>query len=173
MTGLAPSAENPEIAAVYAALDAKREALGLSWREVTNQINSLFARSGARPMSQSTITGLRRAAVAEADGVLQILRWLDRSPEEFVAATDAAVKLPSVASDRILRFDTGSLYAALDAQRLQRRLSWAQVAAEIGGVGGASLSRLSRGGRTAFPLVVRIARWLNRPSASFTKPFPR
>jgi hypothetical protein len=48
-------------------------------------------------------------------------------------------------------------------------MTWKQVAHEIGGVNPAGLTRLSKGGRTAFPEVMRIVRWLGRPAASFTR----
>jgi len=48
-------------------------------------------------------------------------------------------------------------------------MTWAEVAREIGGVGAAGLTRMAGGGRTAFPHVIRIARWLGRPVASLTR----
>ena len=162
-----------DIGELYAALDAQRQARGMSWHQVVREINALFARVHARPISPSTLTGLRNRGTIEGDGVLQMLRWLNRTPESFVpshpeAAAEIAT-LPNVGSDQILRFDTGKLYSALDAQRKERGMSWKEVASEIGGFSAASLTRLSKGGRTGFPHVMRIARWLGRPAACFTR----
>jgi hypothetical protein len=48
-------------------------------------------------------------------------------------------------------------------------MTWKAVADEIGGFNTASLVRLSKGGRTGFPQVMRIARWLGRSAASLTR----
>jgi hypothetical protein len=48
-------------------------------------------------------------------------------------------------------------------------MTWKQVVHEIGGVNPADLTGLSKGGRTAFPEVMRIVRWLGRPAGSFTR----
>jgi hypothetical protein len=162
-----------DIAALYAALDAQRQARGMSWQQVVREINALFAHTPARPISPSTVTGMRSAGTIEGDGVLQMLRWLERTPESFVpghpeAAMEAA-KLPDVGPYRILRFDTRKLYAALDTQRTERGMTWKQVASEIGGFSAASLTRLAKGGRTGFPQVMRMTRWLGRPAACFTR----
>lgn len=152
------------LAALYAALDAQRQARGLTWAEATRQISRLSERT----IASSTITGLRTRAVAEADGVLQMLLWLKRSPESFVPGhPDAGTELPAVTPPDVLRFDTRSLHAALNAQRLDRKMTWAQVAQEIG-VAASQLAHLASGGRTGFPGVMRIVRWLGRPAAHFT-----
>lgn len=159
-----------DIGALYAALDAQRQGRGLSWQQVVREINARFERTPARPLSVSAVTGMRDRATIEGDGVLQMLRWLNRTPESFVPGyREEAARLPDVASHQILRFDTGKLYSALDAQRIERGMTWRQVADEIGGFTAAVLTRLSKGGRTGFPQVMRITRWLGRPAASFTQ----
>jgi hypothetical protein len=161
------------IAALYAALDAQRQARGLSWQQVAREISPQFGRAPARPISPSTLTGMPTRAVLEGDGVLQMLRWLRRTPESFVPGCDettaAGATLPDVGPSQILRFDTRKMYAALDARRVEQGMTWTQVASEIGGVNAASLTRLSKGERTGFPQVMRIARWLGRPIAWFTR----
>lgn len=166
-----------DIAALYSALDAERRERGLSWQQVAREINALFERTSAQPLGVSTLTGIRGRAVLEGDGVLQMLRWLKRSPESFVPgcperAAEAA-QLPGPGPDRILRFDTRELYAALDARRIERGLTWKQAAEEIGGFNAVGLTRLSQGGRTGFPPVMRIVRWLGYPAAHFTRAVPR
>jgi hypothetical protein len=123
-------------------------------------------------MSVSTITGIGSKHAAEGDGVLQMLQWLDRSPESFMPGYEegrhVSAQLPKVRMDEVLRFDTKKLYAALDAQRVSRGLTWTQVGKEIG-VSAASLTYLEKGTRTGFPQVMRLTRWLERPAAEFTR----
>ena len=153
---------------LYLALEARKTERGLSWREV-----ALEVRGAARRMSPSTLTGFASRAVVEGDGVLQALRWLGRTPESFmpdVADADAnRYRLPP-AKGKVLRFDTLKLHAALEAARSGQELSWDEVARRIPGAGGAALRALgARQGRVAFPLVGRIARWLDQPVASFVR----
>jgi len=162
-----------DIGALFAALDAQRQARGLSWQQVAREINASFEHVPAQPISVSTLTGMRNRAAIEGDGVLQMLRWLKRTPESFVPSYPEAVAdtlaLPDVGPHQILRFDTGELYAALDSRRIERSMTWKQVASDIGGFSAASLTRLSKGGRTGFPHVMRITRWLGRPAVSFVR----
>jgi hypothetical protein len=160
------------LADLYEALNAERRARGITWRQVMQEINAV-GRFHIHPISPSTVTSLRTKAVGEGDGILQMLRWLKRTPESFVRGFDRAaphtMKLPDLPSHQILRFDTKRLFAALDAQRLERGCSWAQVAQEIGAVTAANLTHLQKGGRAAFPHVMRIVRWLDRPAADFVR----
>lgn len=166
-----------DVAALYAALDAERQARGLSWPQLAREISGLFSGSLAAPISPSTLTGLRNRGHVEGDGVLQMLLWLKSTPESFIPGRQAspaeAFSLPRVGPDRILRFDAVAIHAALDARRAARGLTWAQVAAEIGGFNAAGLTRLANGGRVGFPGVMRIARWLECPAASLTYASPR
>jgi hypothetical protein len=161
-----------DLAALYQALDAQRIARGLSWSQAAHEINRLSAGAPVRAISVSTLTSTRTKRVAEADGVLQMLRWLNRTPESFVPnhprADDKSARLPNVPTSQILRFDTRALYAALDAQRHRSEMTWVQVAAEVG-VSASSLTHLSEGGRTRFPDVMRMVQWLDRPAAAFTR----
>jgi hypothetical protein len=158
--------------ALYEALDAQRQSRGLSWAQVTRQMNGQSERSFGHALSSSTVKGVGTRRVAEADGVLQMLHWLNRTPESF--ATDVQeydekeTRLPEIPCNQILRFDTKKLYAALDAQRAERKMTWPQVAKEIG-LAASSLTYLSKGGRTGFPDVIRIVRWLHQPAAQFTR----
>ena len=160
-----------DIDALYAALDAKRRERELSWQGAAREISGQFAGAQARPISASTLTGMRGRRALEGDGVLQVVRWLGRTPESFVPGNRGAeaegTKLPDLAPDRILRFDTKAIYARLDEQRAERGLTWKEVAGETG-CGAASLTGLRKGGRIGFPDVMRIARWLGEPVASLT-----
>jgi hypothetical protein len=115
---------------------------------------------------------LRTGITAEGDGVLQMLLWLGRSPESFVPgcrmADEASARLPSVSPGQILRFDTLRLYDAVNAVRGERQMSWLAASDDIG-LSVAVVTNLSRGGRTAFPQVMRLVRWLRRPAAEFVR----
>ena len=158
--------------ALYAALDAQRRARGLSWSQATRQINRQPRPSSGHQLSRSTVTGMRTRAVAEGDGVLQMLRWLNRTPESFVPGLHESEvvdgRFPPVPPHQMLRFDTRKLHAALDAQRVRRHMTWAQVATEVG-LRVSSLTHLSNGGRTGFPQVMRVVRWLAQPAAQFVR----
>jgi hypothetical protein len=160
--------------ALYAVLDAQRRSRGMSWQQVAREISGNGESvPGARPLSPSTVTGMREKGALEGDGVLGMLLWLQRTPESFLAGSDGNSRdteiLPEVPPGKILRFDTPAIYAALNAQRVQRGLTWQQVADEIGGFNPANLTRLKKGGRTSFPGVMRIVKWLGRPAASLTR----
>jgi hypothetical protein len=161
--------------ALYSALDAERSARGMTWLEVTREINDLFRNVPARPISSSAVTGMRGRRALEGNGVLQMLVWLGRTPESFTSGQDRVARedeiLPRVGPSQILRFDTRAISAALDAQRAERGMLWREVAAEIGGVTATSLTRLAHGGRVGFPDVMSIVEWLARPAASFTRGF--
>jgi len=166
--------EDFSLRALYAALDAQRQARGLSWPQVLMEMGRGSKRSStsARRLSLSTVTGTRFRAAAEGDGVLAMLRWLNRTPESFVPghreSKEISARLPDVPPGMILRFDCRKLYAALDARRIERKMTWAQVAEEVG-TGASSLTYLSKGKRVGFPGVMRIFRWLDRPAADFTR----
>jgi hypothetical protein len=133
----------------------------LSWSQAAREIG----------VSASTLTGLRRRNAIEGDGVLQMLLWLDRTPESFVrnSAGAATACLPRVGSGEVLRFDAAAIHAAVDAQRRARHLTWPQVAAAIGGVSTSMLMNLANGGRVGVPAIVGVIGWLEQPVARFTR----
>jgi hypothetical protein len=91
----------------------------LSWAEAANEINHF--RTGGHPIAPTTIRGLESKAVAEGDGVLQMLLWLGRTPESFVSGIENADAAPyglkHPGPGRLLRWDARALYAALNSQR--------------------------------------------------------
>jgi hypothetical protein len=160
------------LGALYLAIDAQRQSRGITWQQAMLEINRQSnGKAGRHPIARSTVLGLRTKAIAEGDGVLQMLRWLNRSPESFVPGCKAldVHTLPYVPFDQVLRFDTVKLHAAIDTQRTARRLTWEQVAQEIGGMSATTLTHMKKGGRTGFPFVMRITRWLGEPAAHFTR----
>jgi hypothetical protein len=81
-----------DLRALYDALDQQRRIRNLSWAAAAREINRF--RTTGHPIAVSSITGLRDKAEAEGDGVLQMLVWLQRTPESFVpdiAYDDAVV----------------------------------------------------------------------------------
>jgi len=164
-----------DIAALHTALDARRDERGLSWKAVAHEINRTDSRDDVHPISSSTISGLKtKRWGVEGDGVLQMLLWLDRTPESFVpghpGATHADARLKRVNAGKILRFDVPLIYATLDAQRLAQNLTWNEVAAEIGGLyTAATLKNMRKQQRTSFPHIMRLSRWLHCPAAALTR----
>jgi hypothetical protein len=73
-----------DLQALYAALDEKRRASESSWNQVAHEINAQFREvPDHRPIATSTITRLKTAKISGAMP-LQMLLWLDRTPESFV-----------------------------------------------------------------------------------------
>src|SRR5262245_17677484 len=66
-----------DLRGLYEALDERRRERHLSWAAVAAEVNRF--RTTGRPISVSTMTGLGRRAVAEGDGILQMLVWLGRT----------------------------------------------------------------------------------------------
>ena len=165
--------EDFDLAALHDALDEQRARRGLTWRGVAGEINGGSSASGISP---STISGVAKKEAVEGDGVLQMLIWLERTPESFMPdhdrepAVDEA--LPVVGPKRILRWDAHALYSAVAAKRAELGMTWDQVARATG-CGVNTLTGLSRAQRVGFPQVMRIVRWLGRPAAEFTRASPQ
>lgn len=66
------------------------------------------------------------------------------------------------------RLDVPAFYAALNAQREERGLSWRQVAAEAG-VGPSTLSRLAQGKRPDVDSFGALIHWLGLPAENFMR----
>src|SRR5215475_15524637 len=164
-----------DIVALHAVINARRIDLGMSWKAVANEVNRSDERYDVHPISSSTISGLKNKRWGvEGDGVLQMLLWLDRSPEAFVPGHPGAAhpdaQLPRLSVEQILRFDVPLIYSKLDALRASRGLSWTQAAGEIGGLFNAErLRNIRNQQRAAFPHVMRLARWLHCPAAALTR----
>ena len=165
-----------DMGALCTALDDARAARGLNWTDLVVEINAPFAFVPSIPTSLSTIRSMGGKASVTSAVVLQVLRWLGRSPESFLkgraaaAGVDASAEaLPDVGSQRILRFDTKGLHAALDEARRSRGLTWRQVAGELPGFKEGMLTNLATGLAIGFPRVMRITQWLERPAAEFMR----
>src|SRR5258708_4432630 len=64
------------------------------------------------------------------------------------------------------RLDTEALYAALDAQRQGRDLSWRQLAKEVG-VSPSTMTRLAQRQRPDIDAFAALVRWLGQPADNF------
>lgn len=166
------SNSNFDLNALYTALDSERRKRSLSWSGLTRDNNALFRDVPCHPIATSTITGLKEKREVVGNAALQMLVWLDRTPESFIPGhgnrANPTEMLPRLEPDRILRFDTPAIFRAIDAVRAERDLSWRHVAEEIGGVSAAQLTRFAKGAGIGMVAVGRIAHWLGRPVASFT-----
>jgi transcriptional regulator with XRE-family HTH domain len=145
--------------ALYAALDEQRQLCGLSWHELAGQLG----------VADSTLRNTRNGGPMETDGILAMLGWLKRKPEDFVHGAKQSLARAAV-SRKFGRLNSAALYAALDAERRARGLTWRRLAEEIGGVSASMLTHLCRGGRAEISLVVAAAEYFDREVLSFTRP---
>jgi hypothetical protein len=159
--------------ALHATLDAERCARHLSWAELAVEINEPFRGTSSLPISVTTIKNMLTKRSVTSAVVLQILRWLGRTPESFLSgqsfAAPASETLPDPGPTRILRFDTRAMHAALDAERLSCGMKWKEVARELPGFTENTLTNLATGPLIGFPRVMMITQWLGLPAASFVR----
>jgi hypothetical protein len=113
--------------ALYAAMDAQRPARGISWQQVARETGVVA----------STIVATKRAGLIETDGMLAMVRWLGCTPEKFIRGSESlsVTQTPSETAKFLAgqRFNAKTLYQALDARRRSRKITWLEVAQEIGG----------------------------------------
>lgn len=166
--------QNFDVPALYHALDAERDKRGISWAQLTRELNSLFKNvTAARPIAASTVRGMREKGGLNGNGVIQMLIWLKRSPESFCSNWPVKGKLiPTTTPDRIVRWNGPKIYAAIDTERAARGLTWKALAAEIGGTTPSALKGLARTPSLGFPQGMRIFRWLAKPAADYTMAVP-
>lgn len=162
-----------DVRALFAAMDAERARSGLSWPQVARalweQSSVLNERRQDHPISPSTLTGIAKRGDCTCQHALFILRWLGRAPESFIQedTADNRAALPPAGADRRLRWNLKAVFAALDERRRERDLTWRALAREIG-----CTDHQLTGIRTAryaigMKLMMRIVRWLDRPSSDF------
>jgi hypothetical protein len=162
-----------DMKALHGVLDAERMARNLSWTELTAEINKPFQGTSSIPISVTTIRNMQTKRSVTSAVVLQILRWLDRTPESFLSGRDAPAAageaLPIAGLSRILRFDTRAMYEALNTKRVSRGMTWKQVAGELPGFTESMLTNLASRPLIGFPRVMMIPQWLSRPAANFVR----
>lgn len=165
-----------DFAGFFAAFDAERRNRGLGWGEFAGELwqqsSDLNARRMDHPLCGGAVSRLGARGAASCQYALFMLRWLGRPPEDFLTGPVAEVgdaRLPEPGPGSRLRWDLNQLHAALNGQRQQRGLTWAQLAGELG----CTPSRLTnlRTARMAdMELVMRVTQWLARPAADFIHP---
>lgn len=65
-------------------------------------------------------------------------------------------------------FDADAFYAALDAQRISRKMNWKQVAADAG-VSASTLTRMSQGKRPDVDSLAALAAWSGLDTDEFVR----
>jgi hypothetical protein len=162
-----------DMRALQTALDDERRARKLTWDQLAAEINAPFEHTPSIPISVGTLRTMTAKRSVTSGVVLQVLRWLRRSPESFLAGRDqapaAAEALPEAGPAQILRFDTRALHAALDAHRRERAMTWKEVAGELRGFTPSMLANLASGPLIGFPRVMTLTQWLGRPAADFIR----
>ena len=162
---------------LHSSIEAARRARGLTWAELMVEINKPFEGTPSIPINVSTVRGMLKKNSVTSSVVLQILRWLGRTQESFLAGATAVPQpgeiLPEPGPGRILRFNTRALHEALDAERLRRGMTWKQVAGELPGFTQSMITNLATGPLIGFPRVMMITQWVGRPAASFVRDHDR
>jgi hypothetical protein len=164
--------------ALYAALDAKRQAEGLSWPRAATAIwemaPALNAVRDARgltnhPLSPSTLQNLGKRGDTSCQHALFFLRWMGRTPESFLAgaALEAGAPLPACGPDHRPRWDLKALHAGLNEARATRVATWAQTAQNLRCQPGQLTGLKSARYATGMGLAMRITQWVGRPAAGF------
>jgi hypothetical protein len=163
--------------ALYLALDARRSALGLSWKGVADQIWALSSdlndRRRDHPISPSTLTGMATHPRTSCQHALFMLRWLSRTPESFLEGAgkdDPRFALPRAGPDRRLRWALKLLYAAMDEKRRDDGLTWPALAVVIGCTPSQLTALRTAKFGTGMDVAMRIVQWLGRPAADFVYP---
>jgi hypothetical protein len=158
---------------LQATLEAERRARNLTWPNLAAEINQPFAGTPSIPINVATLRGMDTKSSVTSAVVLQVLHWLQRSPESFLIGRPPAsaldAQLPAAGPARILRFDTRAMHAALDAERIRRSLTWKQLATQLPGFTSSMLTNLAAGPLIGFPRVMLIPQWLGVPAATFVR----
>jgi hypothetical protein len=160
-------------AALFEALDRQRQERDQSWPQVARAMWDMSAtlndRRSDHPISPSTLTNLSKRGDTSCQHALFMLRWLDRSPESFLAgsSTPGTTALPVADTEHRLRWNLKKLYGAMNDQRIESGLTWPALAGELR----CSPNQI-RGLRTvkyaiSMRLAMRIVQWLGRPAADF------
>jgi hypothetical protein len=155
------------------AVDQARQDRGLDWNATMREINLPFQGTPSIPIHLSTVRGMAGMRSVTSAVALQVLRWLGRAPEDFLAGPSpwppAATTLPEPGPGRILRCNTAALHAGLDIVRRERSLTWKQVAAEIPVFTPSMLTNLACGPLIGFPRVMYLTQWLGQPAVTFVR----
>ncbi|MGE3073158.1 MAG: hypothetical protein AB7N24_03625 [Dehalococcoidia bacterium] len=152
-----------DLAALRDAVESERRRRSLAWQEVGKQLGI------------PTIRNMVESSHIQADAVVLVLQWLGRRCDEFVVRPGGgsapwAGREPLPAPPPLFaRFDTILLHAALDRVRMERGMTWTEVAAELGTQPGV-IARFTKGGRTNAQLMVAAAEWADEPVEALLQP---
>ena len=163
--------------ALYDALDAQRRDRDLSWYELADELwqqsSGLNAqRSSDHPLCGGAVQRLRERGATSCQYALFMLRWLDRSPEDFLVGpvVDVGeVRLPDAGDDSRLRWDLNQLHTAVNERRRQQDLTWRDLA-ELLECTPSRLTNLRTARLADMDLAMRLTQWLRRPAAAFIHP---
>ena len=165
---------NFDARALWSALDAERNARGLSWPALTTEIwqqsDLLNDRRKDHPISPSTVANMARRGSVSCQHALFMLRWLGRSPEDFLHAPAPLAKnepLPPAGRDRRLRWDLRLLYNDLDSLRRERGYTWAELASELGCTPSQLTGLRDLKFATGINVAMRVVQWMGRAAADF------
>ncbi len=126
-----------DLNAFHRAVDEPRRERGLSWTDLASDVNRPFENTSSIPINPATIRDMPKKSSVTSAIVLQVLRWLQATPESFLSGRGrksfAEDELPYAEPHQILRFDTRALHAALDLERKRCGMTWQQVAKELPG----------------------------------------
>ena len=161
---------------LFSALDAKRCDRGLGWYELADELwqqsSDLNAQRTDHPLCGGAVQRLETREATSCQYALFMLRWLGRAPEDFLSGPVVDVgdaRLPDAEIDCRLRWNLNQLHAALNEQRRERDLTWAELGQELD----CTPSRLTNL-RTAhfadMDLAMRVTQWLGQPAAAFIHP---
>ena len=155
-----------DVIALWEAVDAQRRDRDMSWHQVTRTL---------RWMSQDTIARMQERGTSSCNHVLPMIQWVGRTPESFTVDPDGAVhELLPDPGEQGWRWwwRHRDLASALEAGRLERGLTPEQLARELGLDKSPvkTLQRLRYGPTIGLAMIV--ARWLQRPAASFLSETP-
>lgn len=165
-----------DFGAFFAEFDAKRRERGLGWYEFADELwaqsTNLNAQRMDHPLCGGAVSRLGARGETSCQYALFMLRWLDRAPEDFLVGAVAEVgdtHLPDAGPDTRLRWDLNQLHSAVNEQRQDRCLTWAQLAQEIGCTP-SRLTNLRTARQADLALTMRLTQWLGTPAAAFVKP---
>jgi hypothetical protein len=162
-----------DVGAMYAAMDAQRTERGLSWPQVARalweQSVVLNERRQDHPISPSTLTGVAKRGDCTCQHALFILRWLGRPPEAFLPFLPADlghVALPVAREDQRLRWDLAAVFESLNDRRRDHGLSWRELAQELRCTDHQLTSLRRARFAIGMKLMMRLVQWLERPAAA-------
>jgi hypothetical protein len=159
--------------ALIAALDRKRAAEGQRWQQLAvtlwDQSSELNDVLGDAPLCPGALQRTARRGTMSCQYALSLLRWIDMRPEDFlvgaVVEVDAA-RLPDASPSQRLRWVLPDVYAALDAERRSRGLTWVALGEQLGCTP-SRLTNLKTARLADMGLVMSVLQWIPAPSHRF------